>query len=611
MTMLVHNTDDALASAVDEPPDSRLAHSGQVYGFLKGDQDKVPELGQLCSPIHDRASTAPCPVPVTPKRLSPSNESGSELSTPRLAVSPSCTESTLGSPSSLSSVQSFTGSLHRGEYADVEDFDLEPELEPVDEVDEVEAVSMAALDLSEPASTEEEPGAYHKYTPGAARLAARTPVPRKNDAPEPEADATPTAAHTKHEAPHATSPPPAPWPLRKGRVFEIIAHGDDMPRTTSPQPREGNDGSSCIEYDLDIPPLPPMPPPNVNPIDTVPAVPSPLSVCVMAETPAEAQADPPAEAPPAEEDVGSSTGTLVPDDHSRGRSSDDSRTPSPRHRQCLGGLLRRNSRASSSTPALKSALCSNEEDRGRRRNRNTSHSVRFSSNAPVEVRTHSPVEYDRKPCPVNNKLCNKDFEELRDLCLPMDLLESRWQSLRGKHPIHASEAEAHDEPEKVHSHMPWQASESPPKEPAAPAGPTTLPLSVYETNEGPAPSAASFAKPASPRTCDPLSDLRKMREQRQCQTRPPSRDRRKARRQSNCSSLGSALAARFGLNQPPPPLPGTGVSPPPSNCSSESLASVPDDPYPSASPYMHDNSSGYESPAADLYDSGSEYDLVA
>lgn len=55
--------------------------------------------------------------------------------------------------------------------------------------------------------------------------------------------------------------------------------------------------------------------------------------------------------------------------------------------------------------------------------------VRFSNAPPQEARTHSPVDYDRKSCPISNRLSLDDVEELRNLKMEMNLLEAKWKSM--------------------------------------------------------------------------------------------------------------------------------------------------------------------------------------
>ncbi|KDN46134.1 hypothetical protein K437DRAFT_268216 [Tilletiaria anomala UBC 951] len=55
--------------------------------------------------------------------------------------------------------------------------------------------------------------------------------------------------------------------------------------------------------------------------------------------------------------------------------------------------------------------------------------VRFSQAPPQEVRTHSPVEYDRKSCSISNRLSAEDVEELRMMKMELGLLEAKWAAM--------------------------------------------------------------------------------------------------------------------------------------------------------------------------------------
>ncbi|KAE8222568.1 hypothetical protein CF319_g4255 [Tilletia indica] len=56
-------------------------------------------------------------------------------------------------------------------------------------------------------------------------------------------------------------------------------------------------------------------------------------------------------------------------------------------------------------------------------------SVRFSPGPPQEVRTHSPVEYDRKSCAINHRLTAEDVEEMRRMEMGLGLLEAKWAAV--------------------------------------------------------------------------------------------------------------------------------------------------------------------------------------
>lgn len=554
----MHSTDDGLSTAVDEPPDSN-----KVLGLYKA-RDRNLHLDRVVPGVGIYS------VPDLPSSLSAS----SGTSSPNFPTSP--TESTFGSPSSLSSVNS---SLPHGENADLDDFEFEYDLDRASETGELSSDALAALDLSSD-TTSDKDDVTEQDEP--TQVTPRGVVTRHGL--RSNADSTPM----KHNR-GALSSKRGHWPLRKGRVFELIADGDDLPRTTSPPSRKSSDNHSC-ELDREMPMAPPMQSPSVIPQDTVPLVPSPLCNCITSDH-AECTRD--QRAGSSEDDTLSTGSTVADGSQLVSECQSRSKTPVDRSRHRTSSALRRVG-ASASTPALKSSLSSKEEGRGRRRSRS---SVRFSSAAPVEVRTHSPVDYDRKACPVSNKLCDKDLKELRDLSLPLDLLESRCSALRGS-AVDKTDAEA---PSEVQSKPSSQQRDTP--------VPTVVPASLEEAQTSPGTRGGPTSLPPTPsHRMDPHKDLRKLQEQRKNAARS-SPHRAKPERSSSTSALGSMLAARFGLNTPPPPLPGTNASCPPSNASTDSLASLPEESPQTSLAHSHDPMCGYESPATELHDSGSEYDL--
>lgn len=55
--------------------------------------------------------------------------------------------------------------------------------------------------------------------------------------------------------------------------------------------------------------------------------------------------------------------------------------------------------------------------------------VHFSSAPPQTMRTHSPVDYDRSSCPVSNKLSKEDVEEMQRLEMEMGLLSAKCSAI--------------------------------------------------------------------------------------------------------------------------------------------------------------------------------------
>lgn len=598
MGLAVQASDDALHGSAEEPPDTHLR-------YYKSDESNLPLFHPPSSLRADARNPVSGPVLMTTRSVaSNSADNVSELSTPKLATSPSYTDSTMGSPCSMSSMASYASSMHRGDYADVEDFDPEHELETVSEVDEIDTDSLASLDIAAESASdhEEHTPMYHSYTHGLRRIAEHEPATNA-----PEECPAPTEAH-EDDTMHA------PTPLRKGRVFEIMSDGDEMARSLPTLPSESGESGAGPEREVDLLSLPPILPPNLTVLDTAPAVSSPLATCVpdahessTGRTPLHAAVSSLRPQVGSQSCPGSARGS--------GHSS-----PSVQSRSSSRDTMKRK---------LKSALCS-RSDSQRGRHSPSSHCVRFSTNPPVELRTHSPDLYDRKPCLVNNKLGAKDLDELRNLSLPMGLLEARWKTLRGMRSMPTQkDSTAGTSAERTSFTRPC-LFRSQSETALPPQGPSTLPMSVYDANQGTSTPAPAETAPESlpSQTTDPLQDLQKMHAQRKEALQPSSPQQRTPCRASPCT-LGSTLAARFGLNRPPPPLPGMEATPPISSRSADHLpapvsissshrgfASTNDKCMPPPPPLWdpntsHDLANGYESPATELYDSGSEYDLVA
>ncbi|KAK0559634.1 hypothetical protein OC861_006579 [Tilletia horrida] len=79
-----------------------------------------------------------------------------------------------------------------------------------------------------------------------------------------------------------------------------------------------------------------------------------------------------------------------------------------------------------STSALSTTSSSDIDDGLHPQAHHRGRSVRFSPGPPQEVRTHSPVEYDRKSCTVNHRLTMEDVEEMRKMEMGLGLLEAKW-----------------------------------------------------------------------------------------------------------------------------------------------------------------------------------------
>lgn len=541
-----------------------------------------------------QSAAVPCPMPAARETIS----HGSEASTPHLA-SPG-TESTFGSPSSLSSFTSgCTGLSNRGESTDAEDAEQEHELEPVSEVDEVDeldeadSLSMAALEIRPAYSKhhDKQKGAYNPYMPHTAPLES---CPNMQN--ESCFESNPTSAGMWHTF---STPCEAHGRLRKGRVFEIMAIGNDALCTSSLSSHEHLDISGD-GHEVKSHAIPSMLSYNIKATDTTPFVPSPLCRCVTATS-----HDAACKQSSKSHTVGgtSKSPTMFPVEETDTTVAFEEKVASDRPDHISTTSLRCGNLTSKSLSDLHSSRCLQDEGRGRgrdrRRSRSKGQTVRFSSAAPIEVRTHSPVDYDRKPCPVNSRLCGKDLEELRELSMPMELLEARCSTLRDV--LHHRTI---DEDQKCDRVLEESLREK------RPDGPSVHKLTLSETNQSPVSKSSLVTHPSrTAQQPDPEADLRNMRERRKNLSHFPSYERPFHHASQN-NQLGSMLAARFGLNKPPPPLPGTersGSSSP--KCTPDSShSSMHDEPHPLVRP-NHD-APGYECPVADLYDSGSEYDMV-
>ena len=297
---------------------------------------------------------------------------------PKLGYSPGQTESLSGSPSSVTSAIS-CASLRRGDTADTED-EPEMELEAVDEAEELDLNNhaLSSLNLHDntvPTSATESMDMY--------------PVPPN-----------PASVRSKKEDEKAALSSRDSIQLRKGRVFELAANANEISRPAVDHAAV----TSSHEWEGEIM-EPPPPQPNLLPHETIPAIPSPL--CVSYE---------PGENP-SKSDLRRVLGV-----------SDYEHRDDP-HRRESTPARRRSRRLSRGRQPLKSALSSSEDEKQgeSRKKSGKKHSVRFCNGPPEERRTHSPVDYDRKAHPVHSRLCSEDLRELRDLNMPIDLLQSRCQ----------------------------------------------------------------------------------------------------------------------------------------------------------------------------------------
>lgn len=234
--------------------------------------------------------------------------------------------------------------------------------------------------------------------------------------------------------------------------------------------------------------------------------------------------------------------------------------------------------------------------------------VRFSPAPPTEVRTHSPVEYDRKACPVSNRLSPEDLEELRTMKMEMGLLEAKCAALAAckgdKVPFSPARFDTQ------HSHGgDWTESESesetglyPPyqiptgdrkrADSISSSSPSTFCGSRFAQRDSQESNGASRMTPA-----EYLRMEREKERERVCRMagigtgvgfrytggNPNTRQMP----HGGCETFGaSSIISRFGLSKPPPPLPGM-VAP----CSSGGSAS-PQSPSPGTPSHGQSNYNG-------------------
>ena len=349
--------------------------------------------------------------------------------------SPSVSEGLTDSPSSVSSISSF----RRGDLADIEDLDLEPELETVSECDE-ESSSLCSMDLTAELDSDSEHtgvqglegehlglGLHPNGTRPTSLKALSSGSPASDYARRKRSEWYLNNYANKIAARR-------PRKVKKGRITEIVEEGTgDINTTIMPKP-----ASACptTEWTCEVGGPPVQPPRSVSPSDTVPTVPSPLSECLNAEganigskmedsvetvrltTNGDSAAKDAVGAKDASERPETSVGRSPSPSYAPPTSMPRGRRASspPRLRPCF-----RRRTSAQSVASTRESSCEREPTRGR--------SVRFSAGPPQELRTHSPVEYDRKSCPVNNRLSTEDLEELRTLKMEMGLLEAKWAAV--------------------------------------------------------------------------------------------------------------------------------------------------------------------------------------
>ncbi|GAC75019.1 hypothetical protein PANT_13d00110 [Moesziomyces antarcticus T-34] len=489
-------------------------------------------------------------------------------------ASPSMSEALTDSPGSVSSINSF----RRGDLADIEDLDLEPELETVSECDE-ESSSLCSLDIGVDLDSDSERASSHG---GDAESLSNAGFPLGLASSH-------SARHTPHRpASHGTAASDyarrkrsewllhnyankiaarRPRRIKKGRITEIVEEGGECINTTV-MPKQSL-ASSPSDWSCDVSGPPLAPPRSVSPSDTVPAIPSPLCSCVSADanpapTGLEAsvetiKSDPTAThlALPTAEGAAAHASAMPPfaegrlapssvdqiDDGSIETASQASpprlsRTSSRRNSSPvkLRPCFRRQS-SQQSAASTRESSCERDPPRGR--------SVRFSSRPPQELRTHSPVEYDRKSCPVNNRLSPADVEELRTMKMEMGLLEARWAAVAACKPKKVAGTEGTTKPENYNAYNAGIAAMSASRERTPACG------AESDSTLGPGSLGSAAAR------------LRQQKERERLQERQRNLPHYLRNRSSTVSSPAESLSSealsirsKFG-HAPPPPLPGT------------------------------------------------------
>lgn len=206
-------------------------------------------------------------------------------------------------------------------------------------------------------------------------------------------------------------------------------------------------------------------------------------------------------------------------------------------------------RISSQNPSSSASERGDSSPRGR-------YHVHFSSAPPQTIRTHSPVDYDRSSCPVSNRLSVQDVEEMQSLEMEIGLLSARCSAIAA---ITSCKL-----PANLQSPSDVESASKPAVSRATTSG-------VPQGNVDGRPRRDSTGAlthhlgggwPSSNKNrLSPAEHLRKQRE----------KERERACRMAGIGlgvggrNLGrgtggqttNPLIARFDLNAPPPPLPGT------------------------------------------------------
>ncbi|UZJ51905.1 hypothetical protein CBS101457_001225 [Exobasidium rhododendri] len=381
---------------------------------------------------------------------------------------------------------------------------------------------------------------------------------------------------------------------------------DEMEATRSPStPTPYSTGHSWNDFEFIGPPAIPIR--CVSPSETVPVISSPLCVCLNAEEPvatAEERIDTNAAedvragdkiATP-EVDKQSSSPTPTSPDAFRAStpavlsklattssgSSDLSRKTSRGRRASsptrikpkvpLRPCFRKKTSAYTGTykKVESSSECESNSESSPLRGRNK---VRFSEAPPMEVRAHSPVEYDRKACPISNRLSPMDVEELREMKMELGILEAKWAASAaciGKSTTEDEESEGEN----------FYHPSNPPHllTPPSPSPSTGRKRADSISSSSPSQFCKNRFTSETASSISPADHLRMEREkerERACRmagigtgigfrysgsggTSPRQLRNGGLKTPGACNS--SLMISRFGLSKPPPPLPGANPS---------------------------------------------------
>ncbi|SPO29358.1 uncharacterized protein UTRI_04913_B [Ustilago trichophora] len=588
-------SDDALASsAAIEPPDTLQAVSAGLRSLAISSARPSPSASSICDAPQPALGSS-YPPPASSSRLAerlthsafpphPSNASYSTSPASRygrhfnmsnsssvdsqlnfdayLAVpaSPSMSEGLTDSPGSVSSINSF----RRGDLADIEDLDLEPELETVSECDE-ESSSLCSLDIGVDLDSDSERASSHggdnDHLSGTAYTLGLSSHSSRHAPHRPASHGTAASDYARRKRSEWLLNNYAnkiaarrPRRVKKGRITEIVEEGGECINTTVMPKAPFASGASDWSCDVSGPPL--APPRSVSPSDTVPAVPSPLCSRVSADS----------NASTATAGLEESVETIKADEAASKTSSASHPTPDSIQINAIPeslaeSVVRRNedlelspprlSRSSSrrnsspvklrpcfrrqsshqSAASTRESSCERDPPRGR--------SVRFSSRPPQELRTHSPVEYDRKSCPVNNRLSPADVEELRTMKMEMGLLEARWAAVAACKPKKVEGTEGTTKPENYNAVNAGIAAMNASRERSRACG------AESDSTLGPGSMGSAAAR------------LRQQKERERLQERQRNLPHylRNASQTEPLSSEALSMRSKFG-HAPPPPLPG-------------------------------------------------------